>query len=159
MSKTLLRISGIITLIIGIIYSLTIVLLIIGIPTIVGAVKLLNCAEMETSELNQNKNTILIWGIVLLFLCFVAGVLALIAYSQINSDSKKVIEEPKKEVTKKSTNSPKKEVEKKDTASSKKTTNTSKKEGAKKTTKKTSDGKTSTTKTSSKKNTKTTKQS
>lgn len=158
MSKTLLRVSGIITLVIGIIYSLTIALLIIGIPTIVGAVKLLNCAEMETSELNQNKNTILIWGIVLLFLCFVAGVLVLIAYSQINSDSKKVIKEPKKEVTKKSTSSPKKEVVKKANPS-KKTTNTPKKEVTKKTTKKTSDGKTSTTKTSSKKNTKTTKQS
>lgn len=124
MSKTLLRISGIITLIVGIIYSLTIVLLIIGIPTIVGAVKLLNYAEMEDNELEQNKNTILIWGIVLIFLSFIAGVLTLIAYTQIKPQEKV---EPKVDVkqpeqTIKKNSSPSTKTAKKSTTTKKSST-------------------------------------
>ena len=120
MSKTLLRISGIITLIVGIIYSLTIVLLIIGIPTIVGAVKLLNYAEMEDNELEQNKNTILIWGIVLIFLSFIAGVLTLIAYTQIKPQEKVEVKQPEQTIKKNS--SPSTKTAKKSTTTKKSST-------------------------------------
>ena len=85
MDKILLKIAGVIALIVGILYCITIVGVIVGIPTIIGAVKFLNYAENDETELLKNKDTILIWSIVFIFLVTIAGVLGLVFYSQMTS--------------------------------------------------------------------------
>ena len=99
MDKILLKIAGIFALIVGIIYCLTIIGIIVGVPTIIGAVKFLNYAEMPDEQLLKHKDTILVWSIVFIFLSTIAGVLALVFYSQMTSLNV-IKEEPKEEKTK-----------------------------------------------------------
>ena len=138
MDKILLKIAGVIALIVGILYCITIVGVIVGIPTIIGAVKFLNYAENDETELLKNKDTILIWSIVFIFLVTIAGVLGLVFYSQMTSskeETKKEPEEKTKTEEKETTKEIKAEVVKEEAATKKTTTKkTTSKTGAKKTT-------------------------
>ena len=96
MDKILLKIAGVIALIVGILYCITIVGVIVGIPTIIGAVKFLNYAENDETELLKNKDTILIWSIVFIFLVTIAGVLGLVFYSQMTSSKEETKKSQKK---------------------------------------------------------------
>ncbi|MBQ6284884.1 MAG: hypothetical protein IJK67_01040 [Bacilli bacterium] len=80
MNRTLLKVAGIISIIIGVICSLTIIGLIVGIPLIIGGVKFNDYSNMSDEEIEKNKDSILIWTIVFLFINQISGVIALIAY-------------------------------------------------------------------------------
>jgi len=78
--KNLLNVSGIVAIVIGILACLTIVGAIVGIPVIIGGIKFRDLSQLSDDEIAKNKDTILIWSIVFLFLCTVSGVLSLIYY-------------------------------------------------------------------------------
>ncbi len=78
--KTLLNVAGIIALVVGIIACLTIVGAIVGVPMIIGGVKLREFSNLSEEEIIKHKDTLLVWSIVFLLLCTVSGVLALIYY-------------------------------------------------------------------------------
>lgn len=80
MNKDLLKVSGLIALIVGIIYCFTIVGAVIGIPIIIGGNKFREYADLSDEELYGNKDNILIWSIVFLIICTISGILSLIVY-------------------------------------------------------------------------------
>lgn len=80
MNRTLLYVAGIISIIIGILCCLTIVGLIVGIPLIIGGNKFTGYSKMSDEEIEEHKDSILIWTIVFLFINQISGVIALIAY-------------------------------------------------------------------------------
>ena len=80
MDKVLLKISGILALVVGIICCITIVGAIAGVPLIIGGLKMKEFSEMSDADLLKNKEPLLVWSIVFLFLCTVSGVLSLIYY-------------------------------------------------------------------------------
>lgn len=85
MKKNLLEIAGIISLVFGILACLTIVGVIIGIPLIIGGNKVKSMANMSDQEILENKDTILIWTIVFLFINQISGILLLIFYIDLDS--------------------------------------------------------------------------
>jgi phosphate/sulfate permease len=80
MNRTLLRVSGIISIIIGILCCLTIIGAIVGVPLIIGGSKFNDYSKMNDEEIEANKDSILIWTIVFLFINQISGVISLVAY-------------------------------------------------------------------------------
>lgn len=87
--KALLKAAGIIAIVIGILCSLTIIGLIIGVPMIIGGYKLNEYSYMNDNEIINHKSSILGWSIFFIFFSFVSGVLGLIYYFGINSIQQK----------------------------------------------------------------------
>lgn len=85
MNKTLLNIAGIISLIFGIICTITIIGAIVGIPMIIGGNKLRELSNMDDSEIYKNKDTIIIWMVVFLFINQISAVLILIYYIMLET--------------------------------------------------------------------------
>ena len=85
MNKTLLNIAGIISLIFGIICTITIIGAIVGIPMIIGGNKLRELSNMDDSEIYKNKDTLIIWMVVFLFINQISAVLVLIYYIMLES--------------------------------------------------------------------------
>ena len=85
MDKVLLKISGIMALVIGVIYCFTIVGAIVGIPLIIGGIKVKDYAYKSDEEIIKEKEPLLIWSIVFLFLCTISGVLSLIYYLYLDN--------------------------------------------------------------------------
>ena len=85
MNKTLLNIAGIISLIFGIICTITIIGAIVGIPMIIGGNKLRELSNMDDSEIYKNKNTLIIWMVVFLFINQISAVLILIYYIMLET--------------------------------------------------------------------------
>ncbi len=85
MDKSLLNVAGIVSFVLGIICCLTIIGAIVGVPMIIGGNKLREYSNKSDEEIIKNKDTILIWGIVLTFICTISGILALIFYFQIEN--------------------------------------------------------------------------
>lgn len=85
MNKDLLNVAGLIAFILGILCCITIVGVIIGVPMIIGGNKLREMSKMSDEELIKNKETLLIWTIVLLLICTISGVIALIVYLSIDN--------------------------------------------------------------------------
>ena len=85
MDKSLLKISGVIAFVLGIICCCTIVGAIVGVPMIIGGVKLQNMSNMSDDELRKNKEALLVWTIVFLVICQLSGILALIFYIQFDN--------------------------------------------------------------------------
>ncbi|HHX16655.1 MAG TPA: hypothetical protein GX725_01905 [Mollicutes bacterium] len=83
MNKVLLRISGIIALVLGITYCITIIGAIVGVPLIVGGSKMMGYSNLSDSEILDRKNSILGWSIFFLFVTVIGGVLGLIYYFSI----------------------------------------------------------------------------
>lgn len=86
MDKSLLKISGIIAIVFGILACLTLVGAIVGVSLIIGGAKMKEYADYTDEQIVANKDKILIWTIVFLFFCQISGILLLIFY--INSIGK-----------------------------------------------------------------------
>lgn len=80
MDKSLLKISGIIAIVFGILACLTLVGAIVGVPLIIGGAKMKEYADYTDEQIVANKDKILIWTIVFLFFCQISGILLLIFY-------------------------------------------------------------------------------
>lgn len=80
MDKSLLKVSGIISIVVGIIYCLSIVGAIVGIPLIIGGIKIKDYASYSDIQIYESKDTILIWTIVFLLFSQISGILLLIFY-------------------------------------------------------------------------------
>lgn len=80
MNKSLLKISGIIAIVFGILACLTLVGAIVGVPLIIGGAKMKEYAGYTDEQIIANKDKILIWTIVFLFFCQISGILLLIFY-------------------------------------------------------------------------------
>lgn len=78
MDKSLLKISGIISIVIGIICCITIFGAIVGIPMIIGGAKFKDYSNLSDIELLMHKDAIIIWTIVFLFINQISGILGLI---------------------------------------------------------------------------------
>lgn len=85
MDKSILNIAGILALVFGIICCITIVGAIVGVPLIIGGIKLREFSNMYDEDIKKQKETLLIWTIVMLFLCTISGVLCLIYYLSMES--------------------------------------------------------------------------
>lgn len=83
--KTLLKIAGIISIVIGAFYCITIIGLIIGIPLIIGGDKLKQISERRGQDTKQEVETILIWTIVFFFINQISFVFSLIYYLKSSS--------------------------------------------------------------------------
>lgn len=80
MDKTLLKISGIIAIVVGVLYCVTIVGAIVGVPLIIGGNKIKSYAEYTDEQIMDVKDSILIWAIVFLIFNQISGILLLIFY-------------------------------------------------------------------------------
>ena len=80
MDKSLLKISGIIAIVFGVLACLTLVGAIVGVPLIIGGAKMKEYADYTDEQIISNKDKILIWTIVFLFFCQISGILLLIFY-------------------------------------------------------------------------------
>lgn len=80
MDKSLLKVSGIIAIVFGILACLTLVGAIVGVPLIIGGAKMKEYAGYTDEQIIANKDKILIWTIVFLFFCQISGILLLIFY-------------------------------------------------------------------------------
>ncbi len=80
MDKSLLKISGIIAIVFGVLACLTLVGAIVGVPLIIGGAKVKEYADYTDEQIIANKDKILIWTIVFLFFCQISGILLLIFY-------------------------------------------------------------------------------
>lgn len=80
MDKSLLKISGIIAIVFGILACLTLVGAIVGVPLIIGGAKMKEYTDYTDEQIVANKDKILIWTIVFLFFCQISGILLLIFY-------------------------------------------------------------------------------
>lgn len=78
MDKSLLKISGIISIVIGIICCITIFGAIVGIPMIIGGAKFKDYSNLSDEELLSHKDAIIIWTIVFLFINQISGILGLV---------------------------------------------------------------------------------
>lgn len=83
MDKTLLKVSGIISIVLGVLACITIVGVIIGIPLIIGGNKLREYSLLSDKEILEKKSSILIWTIVFLFINQLSGIFSLIFYIQL----------------------------------------------------------------------------
>lgn len=52
---------------------------------VASSIVFLSYCKINNEELLKRKNTVLIWGVVLIFISFITGILSLIAYSEIGS--------------------------------------------------------------------------
>ena len=85
MDKSILNVAGLISFVLGIICCCTIFGAIVGIPMIIGGNKLREISNMSDEDIVKNKETLLIWTIVLLLLCTISGILALIFYISLEN--------------------------------------------------------------------------
>lgn len=69
---------GIISIIAGILYSITIIGLIVGIPLFIGASKFLGYSKMSDDEVLAEKSNVMVWSIVFAVVMFPLGLIALI---------------------------------------------------------------------------------
>jgi len=83
--KNLLNSAGIVAIVVGIIACLTMIGAIVGIPVIIGGVKIKELSTLSEEEIINRKETLLIWSIVLLLLCTISGVLSLLYYLGIEN--------------------------------------------------------------------------
>ena len=87
MDKSVLKIAGIIAIVVGILASLTLIGAIIGIPMIIGGYKIKDISTLPEEEIEKQKDTILIWTIVFLFICQLSGILCLVYYLSMGNYS------------------------------------------------------------------------
>ncbi len=78
--KTLLKIAGIVSIVIGVLCCITIIGLIVGIPLIIGGDKLKEISQSNGPDTKQDTETILIWTIIFFFINQISFVFLLIYY-------------------------------------------------------------------------------
>ena len=69
MDKSLLKISGIIAIVVGVLACLTLIGAIVGVPLIIGGAKIKEYSDYTDEQILVIKDKILIWAIVFLFFC------------------------------------------------------------------------------------------
>lgn len=89
MEKTLLKVSGIIAIILGILYCFTIIGILWGIPLIIGGSTMIGYSNQSNKEIVEKKNSILCWSIFFLFFTLIGGILGLLFYFTMD-DNKKI---------------------------------------------------------------------
>ena len=85
--KSLLKAAGIIGIVLGIVSCLFIVGLIWGIPMIIGGYKLYDYSNLDDEDILNHKTGILAWSIFFIFFSFIAGILGLIYYFGLVSNT------------------------------------------------------------------------
>ena len=78
--KTLLKIAGTISIVIGVFYCITIIGLIVGIPLIIGGDRLKDISQSNRPDSKQDTETILIWTIIFFFINQISFVFSLVYY-------------------------------------------------------------------------------
>lgn len=78
--KTLLKIAGIISIVIGVFCCITIIGLIVGIPLVIGGDKLKEISQSNRPDTKQDTETILIWTIIFFFINQISFVFLLVYY-------------------------------------------------------------------------------
>lgn len=104
MTKTYFTVAWIVSLVAAIIYSVTIIGLILGIPLFIAMSKFKAAQEMEDSQLVENRKNLLGWGIflsIVLAPTFIGLIVILVFVLMVNNQIKN-IEEGNKEKTEKS---------------------------------------------------------
>lgn len=93
MDKTLIKAAGITAIIFGILYSITIIGAIIGVPLIIGGSNFVDYSKLDDEKIKEKKDTMLGWSIFFTLTAFIPGVLGLIGYvslfENVNIVSKK----------------------------------------------------------------------
>ncbi len=89
MNRNLLRTIGIINIIFGIIFTLTIIGSIIGIPLIVSGALYLEYASLDDGVLIAKRNSIKAWSIIFIFINFISAILSFLALNDIDKYIKK----------------------------------------------------------------------
>lgn len=84
--KVVLKIAGVLSIVIGILCCITIFGVIVGIPLIIGGSKINKISLLEDYQINEQRDSILIWGIVFIFLNFISGVLCIVYYISLIQD-------------------------------------------------------------------------
>lgn len=83
-SSRLFRIAGTLAIILGSIYCMGFMLIfpvLIGICLIFGGIKFMDCADLNSQELEKHTTSMIVWIIVFFILgCIITGIIALIAY-------------------------------------------------------------------------------
>lgn len=79
-NKILLKVSGIIAMVFGGLYCLTIIGALIGIPLLIGGSRMIDFSKMEDEELKKYDTHLLVWSVIFLIFTIVAGILSLIYY-------------------------------------------------------------------------------
>ena len=87
MNKKLLDIAGLIAFILGILCCITIFGAIVGVPMIIGGLKFRDYALLTDEEVRRNKENILIWTIVFMFICQISGIIGLIFYFTMDENT------------------------------------------------------------------------
>jgi len=70
--------SKIIGLVFGILFCITIIGAIAGVPLIIGALFFGKCQNMTNEDVLANRNTIMVWGIIFTIIMFPLGAIALV---------------------------------------------------------------------------------
>lgn len=83
--KTLLNVAGIIALVFGILSCFTIIGAILGIPMIIGGNKFRKFSQMSDEDIIKEKESLLVWSIVLCLICTISGALGLVYYFGIDN--------------------------------------------------------------------------
>lgn len=102
--KTYFQVAWIIALIVGIIYSISIIGLIVGIPLFIGCEKFKNAVDMNDKELVENRKNLLGWGIFLSIVLAptIVGLVVMLLFVFLVNNHIKNIEEGKTDLAEKS---------------------------------------------------------
>lgn len=86
--KTIVKVAGIVAMVYGGLWCLTIIGALIGIPLLVGGSRMIDFSKMEDEKLEGYKTHYLVWSIIFLVFATIAGVLALVYYVGAYLDNK-----------------------------------------------------------------------
>ncbi|MBQ9181110.1 MAG: hypothetical protein IJ134_00490 [Bacilli bacterium] len=96
MSKKYLKVAGIINIIFGSIFILSIIGFIIGVPLLINGILFEEYSRLDDEKLKTKKNNILVWSIVLLLFNVITAVIGFIAYEKIDEKEEAVNAEVKR---------------------------------------------------------------
>lgn len=80
MEKILLKIAGIVAIVAGIGWCLSIIFIIFGIALIIGGSAMIGYSNLSDEEIVAKKSAILGWSIFFFFFTFIGGVLGIVFY-------------------------------------------------------------------------------
>lgn len=83
-ARSLARIGAIIGIVLGVLYSITIIGLIIGIPMIIGGTLTISKLNDSDEELYNSSGFFLGWGIFFIIFTLISGILYLMAYFKMS---------------------------------------------------------------------------
>lgn len=103
-AKTYFQVAWIISIITGVLYTLTLVGVIIGIPLFIGSSKFKSAINMQDKELVENRKSLLGWGIFLSIVLAptIIGLIVLLIFVLLVNNHIQNIEDGKTELTEKS---------------------------------------------------------